>query len=84
MQSVQDCFSKVKSICYKYISSQETKNQKFKNKDQMIRSFLIPVCFWISKKTKKKKPLIIGLRRRTRFWKNHYFINYSFNLKKIF
>ena len=61
MQSVQDCFSKVKSICYKYISSQETKNQKFKNKDQMIRSFLIPVCFWISKKTKKKKPLIIGL-----------------------
>ena len=26
MQSVQDCFSKVKSICYKYISSQETKN----------------------------------------------------------
>ena len=61
MQSVQDCFSKVKSICYKYISSQETKNQKFKNKDQMIRSFLIPICFWISKKTKKKKPLIIGL-----------------------
>jgi len=61
MQSVQDCFSKVKSICYKYISSQETKNQKFKNKDQMIRSFLIPVCFWISKKTNKKVPLIIGL-----------------------
>ena len=54
MQSAQDCFSKVKSICYKYISSQETKNQKFKNKDQMIRSFLIQICFWISKKTKKK------------------------------
>ena len=61
MQSVQDCFSKVKSICYKYISSQETKNQKFKNKEQMIKSFLIPVCFWNSKKTKKKKHLIIGL-----------------------
>ena len=61
MQSVQDCFSKVKSICYKYISSQETKNQKFKNKDQMIRFFLIPVCFWISQKAKKKDPLIVGL-----------------------
>ena len=61
MQSITDCFFKVKSICYKYISTQETKNQKFKNKDQMIRSFLIPVCFWISKKTIKKKPLIIGL-----------------------
>ena len=61
MQSITDCFFKVKSICYKYISTQETRNQKFKNKDQMIRSFLIPVCFWISKKTIKKKPLIIGL-----------------------
>jgi D-glycerate 3-kinase len=27
----------------------------------MIRSFLIPVCFWIAKKTNKKVPLIIGL-----------------------
>ena len=54
MQSIKDCFFKVKSDCFKYISSQETKDQKFKNKDQMIRSFLIPVCFWISKKTKKK------------------------------
>ena len=61
MQSITDCFFKVKSICYKYISSQETKNQKFKNKDQMMRSFLIPVCFLISKKTERKKPLIIGL-----------------------
>jgi len=64
MQSINDCFLKVKSDCFKYISSQETKSQKFKNKDQMIRSFLIPVCFWISKKTKKKKPLIIDLVER--------------------
>ena len=27
----------------------------------MIRSFLIPICFWISKKAKKKSPLIVGL-----------------------
>ena len=27
----------------------------------MIKSFLIPVSFWIVKKVNKKKPLIIGL-----------------------
>jgi D-glycerate 3-kinase len=27
----------------------------------MIRSFLIPICFWIFKRANKKKPLIIGL-----------------------
>tara|TARA_Y100000590_G_scaffold287169_1_gene323279 strand:+ start:90 stop:1013 length:924 start_codon:yes stop_codon:yes gene_type:complete len=61
MPSFDECFQKVKTDCFKFISSQETKNEKFKNKDQMIRSFLIPVCFWIAKKTKKKEPLIIGL-----------------------
>ena len=61
MQPVDECFSKVKTSSFKYISSQETSREKFKNKDQMIRSFLIPICFWISKKAKKKGPLIIGL-----------------------
>ena len=61
MQSVDECFSKVKTASFKYISSQETSREKFKNKDRMIRSFLIPTCFWISKKAKKKSPLIIGL-----------------------
>ena len=61
MQSVNECFYKVKTDCFKYISSQETKREKFKNKDQMIRFFLIPVCFWISQKAKKKDPLIVGL-----------------------
>ena len=61
MQSVDECFSKVKTASFKYISSQETSREKFKNKDRMIRSFLIPTCFWISKKAKKKNPLIIGL-----------------------
>jgi D-glycerate 3-kinase len=27
----------------------------------MIKSFLIPICFWIFKKASKKKPLILGL-----------------------
>ena len=61
MQLFDECFLKVKTDCFKFISSQETKNEKFKNKDRMIRSFLIPVCFWIAKKINKKKPLIIGL-----------------------
>ena len=61
MQAVNDCFKKVKKDCFKFISSQETKKDKFKNKDKMIKSFLIPVSFWIAKKVNKKKPLMIGL-----------------------
>ena len=61
MQSVDECFSKVKTASFKYIASQETVREKFKKKDLMIRSFLIPICFWISKKAKKKSPLIVGL-----------------------
>ena len=61
MPSFDECFQKVKTDCFKFISSQETKTEKFKNKVRMIRSFLIPVCFWIARKTNKKKPLIIGL-----------------------
>ena len=61
MQEVKDCFNKVKKDCFKFISSQETKKDKFKNKDKMIKSFLIPVSFWIAKKVNKKKPLLIGL-----------------------
>ena len=61
MQEVNDCFNKVKKDCFKFISSQETKKDKFKNKNKMIKSFLIPISFWIVKKINKKKPLIIGL-----------------------
>ena len=61
MQQMNNCFVKVKKHCLKFISSQETKRDKFKNKDKMIKSFLIPVSFWISKRTNKKRPLIIGL-----------------------
>ena len=61
MQQVNDCFEKVKKDCLRFISSQETKKDKFKNKDKMIKSFLIPVSFWISKRVSKKKTLMIGL-----------------------
>ena len=61
MQEVNDCFNKVKKDCFKFISSQETKKDKFRNKERMIKSFLIPVSLWISKRVNKKNPLIIGL-----------------------
>ena len=61
MQEVNECFNRVKKDCFKFISAQETKRDKFKNKDRMIKSFLIPISFWIAKKVDKKQPLIIGL-----------------------
>ena len=61
MQSASLCFSKVKNDCVKFITSQETSTDKFKNKEKMIKSFLIPICFWIVKKANKKKPYFIGL-----------------------
>ena len=61
MQLITECYKKVSKDCYKFIKSQETKTNKFKNKDRMLKSYLIPTCFWIEKKTNKKKPLIIGL-----------------------
>ena len=61
MPSVSLCFSKVKNDCEKFIKSQETTKEKFKNKEKMIKSFLIPICFWIAKKANKQKPYFIGL-----------------------
>ena len=61
MKLTAECFDKVKKDCLKFIKSQETKADKFKNKERMIKSFLIPLCFWISKKADKKRPYFIGL-----------------------
>ena len=61
MQKFSLCFGKVKKDCLKFIKSQETKTDKFKNKERMIKSFLIPLCFWINKKANKKRPYFVGL-----------------------
>ena len=61
MQQFSLCFSKVKKDCLKFIKSQETKADKFKHKEKMIKSFLIPLCFWINKKSTKKRPFFVGL-----------------------
>ena len=59
--TVIECYKKVSKDCFKFIKSQETKKEKFRNKEKMIRSFLIPVCFWIANKRKNKKPYFLGL-----------------------
>jgi len=61
MKLSEECFKKVKKDCFKFIKSQETSADKFKNKERMIKSFLIPLCFWISKKSENKRPYFVGL-----------------------
>ena len=61
MQFVVECYKKVKNDCFKFIKSQETKTNKFKNKNKMLKSYLIPMSFWIANKSNKKFPLIIGI-----------------------
>ena len=61
MLTVIDCYRKVNNECFKFIRSQETPKEKFKNKEKMIKSFLIPISFWIAERVKKKRPYIVGL-----------------------
>ena len=61
MKVVTECFNTVKKDCFKFIKSQETSTEKFANKDIMLKSFLIPMCFWIAKKANNKKPYLVGL-----------------------
>ena len=61
MLSVINCYRKVNNECFKFIKSQETTKEKFKNKEKIIKSFLIPISFWIAKKAEKKRSYIVGL-----------------------
>ena len=61
MNLIEDCLSKVKKDCYKFILTQETSSDKFKNKDKMLKKYLVPLSFWIAKRTNLKKPYIVGL-----------------------
>ena len=56
-----ECFNKVKKDCLKFIKSQETSTEKFSSKEDMLKAYLIPICFWISKKVINKKTLFVGL-----------------------
>jgi len=59
--SVIECYGKVSKECFKFIKAQETSKNKFRNKKKMIKSFLIPISFWIADRTQEKKPYIVGL-----------------------
>ena len=61
MKLSEECFKKVKKDCFKFIKSQETSTEKFGNKEVMIKNYLIPICFWIVKKSNNKKPYFVGL-----------------------
>ena len=61
MKITNECFGKVKQDCFKFIKSQETSTEKFKGKEKMLKSFLIPLCNWIAKKADKKRPYFVGL-----------------------
>jgi len=59
--SIIDCYRKINKECFKFIKSQETPKEKFKNKEKIIKSFLIPISFWIAKKVDKKRSYVVGL-----------------------
>ena len=59
--TIFECYKKVNKDCFKFIKEQETSKEKFKNKKKMIKSFLIPVSFWIASKANKQNPYIVGL-----------------------
>ena len=63
MQQVLDCYKKVSKDCFKFIKSQETSKEKFKNKEKMIKNFLIPISFWISNRaiSPKEKNLLMTI-----------------------
>ena len=61
MQTSAECYKKVKKDCIKFIKSQETSKDKFKNKEKMIKSFLVPISFWLANKARKKNPYLVGL-----------------------
>ena len=61
MKLAVDCYKKVNKECFRFIKSQETRKDKFKSKEKMIRSFLVPISFWIANKAIKKNPYFVGL-----------------------
>ena len=50
---------KLKKIVLNLLNHKKLPTEKFGNKDGMLKSFLIPMCFWITKKINNKKPYIV-------------------------
>ena len=81
---INNCYEKVKKNCFKFIKSQETRTNKFKNKNKMLKSYLIPLCFWINKKVKKKIIFNYWTSWWSGNWKNNCYVDYIHNIKKLF
>ena len=43
MQNHLDCYQKVKKKCFNFITLQETKKEKFKNKEKMIKEYTFQI-----------------------------------------
>ena len=84
MHPIDECYKKVKNDCFKFINLQETKTNKFKNKNKMLKSYLIPLSFWIKKKLKKKIPVDYWFIWWSRYRKDYNHFNNIFNTTKIF
>ena len=59
MRLSENCFKKVKKDCFKFIKSQETSNEKFGNKEGMIKNFLIQYVFGLQKKQITKSLILL-------------------------
>ena len=66
MNKINICFDRVKKDCFKFIKSQETVTEKFRNKDVMLKNFLIPMCFWIRSEERR-----VGKECRSRWSPYH-------------
>ena len=53
--------NKVKKDCFKFIKSQETSTEKYRHKNGVLKSLLIPMWFCLAKKINNKKPYFVGL-----------------------
>ena len=83
MKLSEECFKKVKKVCFKFIKSQETSTEKFGNKQGMIKNYLIPICFWIAKKA-EQKTLLCWISWRSRNRQNNNKFNTKDNIRKVF
>ena len=84
MYLIGECYKKVKNDCFKFINFQETKTNKFKNKNKMLKSYLIPLSFWIKKKIKKKISINYWFIWRSRNRQDYNRFYNIFNTNKIF
>ena len=84
MNPIDECYKKVKKDCFKFINLQETRTNKFKNRNKMLKSYLIPLSFWIKKKIKKKIPIDYWFIWWPRHRKDYNHFNNIFNTNKIF